>query len=219
MAQTLVQTSSELSFTGTTSTITITPAAGNALAVFGAQVTDATAQIAPSDDRSNSYTLAHAENGTNGCGSVAVAANVVGAVTVITLGVASGSKAQSFKVQEWSGSATTQPDGSDSRNQTSTSTAHSESVAGINPSTACVVISASSCAGAITPTPGSGYTQVACARTSVFFQYQIFTSAPTSETGAWTSGSTTTQSGALLAIKAASAASRQQTLTLLGMGV
>lgn len=204
MSQTLVQTSAELAFTGTTSTITITPTAGNALFVYGAQVTSGAAIVAPTDTQSNSYTLKSTQTSGNGCGAVAEAVNVAGASTVITLGVASGSLAQSFIVQEWSGCATTaQPDASDG-DSTAAATTHDESATGVNPTGACVVFSSSSTnVGSPTgKTPGSGYTSVTSSRASVWWQYQIFTVAPTSEKSLWTSSSTA-QSGSLMAIKAA----------------
>lgn len=222
MAQTLVQTSSELTFTGTTSTVVLNGVtAGNALSHFGSQETDATAIATTTDDKGDTFTNVHTENGANGGTSVQVAKNAVGGNTTFTCGVAAGSKLQYYKVQEWSGSSTTtQPDGSDSQLQAG-STTHTESASGINPTTGCVVITASACASTPTsPTPGSGYTSVATSNSFGFWQYQIFSSAPTNEKGTWTSGNAPGQAGAMLAIKAgAAAAARQQTLTLLGCGV
>lgn len=207
MAQTLVQTSAEVSFTGTSSTQILNGVAAlNALSVVAGQLTDGTLFANVSDDKSGVWTTKQSGTAGNGVGMVAVAGGVAGGNTTVTVGPSSGSKACRFKFQEWSGSQTNPPDAFDTRDQTA-STNHAESAAGINPSGGCIVITASSCANNLTtPAVGSGYNAITSAGGSVWWQYQIFPSAPVSETGSWSSANSTAQSGAIVAIKAAGGA-------------
>jgi hypothetical protein len=212
MPQSLIQTSAEVIVTaGNTGSVTLNGVtAGNLLALVADNETDGVTFSAPTDNNGNTWAIAvQGGNSTCGVSCIAHAQNVNAGNATVTLAPSSGSKTYRFKVLEISGSVTSgNPDVTSSIIEGANTTNHvsSADASHINPSGPCFVIcvgSTSNTPGA--KTPGSGYTTIANTLAFGHWQYQIFTSAPANEQGAWSSSNSVRNAGVIAAFKAAAA--------------
>jgi hypothetical protein len=207
MAITIVQTSSEMIVSsGTSGTLTLNGVtSGNLLVTQLTQETD-NQPFVTNTDGTNTWAIDQQKNdSTRGSACLQSAQNVASGNTVVTVAPLTGSKTFHGRMHEVSGCVTTgvdavsgiEPDAGSSSHVCSADASH------INPSGACICFTSSAASSGLgTRTPGSGYTAVSTAGNFTFWQYQIFTSAPTNERGAWT-GNAVTTNGVIAAYVAA----------------
>jgi hypothetical protein len=208
--QSLVQTSAEVVVTsGSSGSVTLNGVtAGNLLALVADNETDGIAFAAPTDNNGNTWAIT-VQAGNTACGvsCIAQAQNVNAGNTTVTLAPSSGSKTYRFKVLEISGSVIAgSPDVTSSIIEGANTTSHvsSADASHINPSGPCFVLCVGSTSNTPgTKTPGNGYTAIANTLAFGHWQFQIFTSAPTNEQGAWSSTSSVKNAGVIAAFKAA----------------
>lgn len=194
----VVQDSGEKSLTGTSTTATLTVSAGNLGVIVATQETDGTLFSVPSDGTNTWIKNEEQGDANRGVTMLASAQNLAGGSTTVTVGPSSGSKTFHFHFLEVSGCVTTGIDSGDKVSLDPVGTTHHCSASGINPSAACIIFTSSICnATAGTCTAGSGYTALTTASNFTFWQYQIFSIAPTSERGAWTSANSVNSNGAI----------------------
>jgi hypothetical protein len=208
--QSLVQTSAEVVVTaGNTGSVTLNGVtAGNLLALVADNESDGVSFATPTDNNGNTWAITVQTGSTAlGVSCIAHAQNANGGNTTVTLTPSSGSKTYRFKVLEISGSVTSgNPDVTSSIQEAANTTSHvsSADASHINSSGPCFVICVGSTSNAPgTKTPGSGYTTIANTLAFGHWQYQIFSSAPTNEQGAWSSTNSVKNAGVIAAFKAA----------------
>lgn len=211
MSQTVVQTSAEtVVSSGTSGTATLNGVtAGNLLVIVATQETDITAFNTPSDGTNTWAKDVEKATAAQGVAMIASAQNVAGGNTTVTVSPSSGSKTFRFRLLEISGSVTSGVDVTSSITEPSNVTSHvcSADASHINPTGPCIVFCSSAANATLGgTTQGSGYTALSTSGNFTNWQYQIFSSAPTNEQGAWTSVNSHTTNGAIAAYKAAASA-------------
>lgn len=182
--------------------------AGNLLVAVLTQETDATLFATNSDGTNTWIKNEEQADSTRGNCCIQSAQNVAGGNTTVTVTLAGGvSKTYRGKLIEVSGSVTTGMDVGDKVSVDAAGTTHHCSAAGITPSGPCIIFTSSIAASNLGgTTPGAGYTALTTAGNFTNWQYQIFSSAPTSERGAWSSVNAPNSNGAIAAFKAAAGA-------------
>jgi hypothetical protein len=211
MSQSLVQTGAEISVSGGTSgNVTLNGvAAGNLLTASCLNDSNATATFSASDNKSNAWASAvsQGDSAVAGLAAILYAKNVAAGNTTVTI---TSSASISFKalIQEWSGSDTSAPLAAHDSDQVGSGTNHQASASGVNPGAACICLVCACAQNTLgTCTAGSGYTAETSSSPFDFYEYQIFSSAPTNEQGKWTSANSPPTVSVIAAFRAAVASS------------
>ncbi len=202
MAQTVVQTSANISLIGTNGSVLMPGVgAGNLLVVGIINDSDGTTNFTVSDDKGDIWTnVVSAGHGSpvNGLVCISYANNVTGGNTTVTV-TAGSSITFNFYVFEVSGSATASVVGaSDSNFQISAAT-HEASASGISTSAGAFVLMVGVESTSATNTPETGWTALTGAHGYDIFEWIIETSPLSAEHGTWTTGTATVSVAAIAA--------------------
>jgi hypothetical protein len=225
MSQALVQTSAEINVSGGTSgNVTLNGvAAGDLLTAMCINLSNGTDTFSVSDGKNTWQSAVTGASGSGvppqGVAQILYAQNVAAGNTTVTITATHSITFQAF-IQEWSGSATSSVvAATDSHLESTAGTSHTASNSGISPGSPCICLACGTDQSGGSPTAGSGYTQLTSSQIYDLYEFQIFSSAPTNEHGAWTTSSGQKTISCIAAFKAASGSGASAPGAFIGGGM